>query len=93
MNKIQNKITTSHWYLLRSDSKGSSITSSASSIIMISMLSLYECITHSSSISLEEIKLIAIVIWISTYQKILFENTISKVIQEILSDTKILWVM
>ena len=93
MNKIQNKITTSHWYLLRIDSKGSSITSSASSIIMISMLSLYECITHSLSISLEEIKLIAIVTWISTSQEILFENTISKVIQEILSDTKILWVM
>ena len=93
MNKIKNKIASSHWYLLRSDSKRSWITSSALSIIMISMLSLYECITHSSSISLEEIKLIAIVIWISTYQKILFENTISKVIQEILSDTKVLWVM
>ena len=31
---------------------------------MISMLSLFECITCSSSLSLEEIKLIAIVNWI-----------------------------
>ena len=31
---------------------------------MISVLSLFECIMHSSSLSLEEIKLIAIVNWI-----------------------------
>ena len=31
---------------------------------MISILSLFECITRSSSVSLEEIKLIAIAIWI-----------------------------
>ena len=31
---------------------------------MISMLSLFECITYSSSLSLEEIKSVAIVIWI-----------------------------
>ena len=38
--------------------------SSALSLIVISMLSPFECITHSSSLSLEEIKLIAIVNWI-----------------------------
>ena len=40
-------------------------TLSASSLIIIYMLSLFECITHSSSLSIEEIKLIAIVSWIS----------------------------
>ena len=46
-------------YLLRSGLK----SSSALSLIMISILSLFECITRSSSssLSLEEIKLIAIV--------------------------------
>ena len=52
------------WYLERSDWKGS-ITQSALSLIMISMLSLFECITCSSSLSLEEIKLIAVVNCIS----------------------------
>ena len=37
------------------------ITSSASSLIMISMLSLFEGITPSSSLSMKEIKLFAIV--------------------------------
>ena len=43
-----------------SESKSSSKTSSASSLIMISILSLLECITRSSSLSMEEIKLFAI---------------------------------
>ena len=43
------------------DLKISSITSSASSLIMISMISLFECITRSSSLSIEAIKLFAIV--------------------------------
>ena len=42
----------------------SSITSSTLLLVMISMLSLFECITCSSSLSLEEIKLIAIVNWV-----------------------------
>ena len=42
------------WYLERSDSKSSSITSSALSLVMISMLSFFECITCSSSVSLED---------------------------------------
>ena len=37
------------------------ITSSVSSLFMISMLSLFECIAYSSSLSIEEIKLVAIV--------------------------------
>ena len=51
------------WYLHSSDSKRSSINSSALSLIMISLLSLFECITRSSSLPLKEIKLIAIVNW------------------------------
>ena len=43
-----------------SESKKSFITSSASSLIMISVLPLFECITHSSSLSMEEMKLFAI---------------------------------
>ena len=52
------------WYLFWSDLKIFSINLSASSLNMISILSLFECITHSSSLCLEEIKLIAIVYWI-----------------------------
>ena len=52
------------WYLFLSALNNFSITSSASSLIMISMLSLFECITRSSSWSLEEIKLFAIANWI-----------------------------
>ena len=44
-----------------SESKGSFITSCASLLIMISILSLFECITYSSSLSMEEIKFFAIV--------------------------------
>ena len=67
MNIIMEKLTTlidvsnPIWYLERNDSKISSIASSALSLIMISMLSLLECITRSSLVSLEEIKLTAIV--------------------------------
>ena len=45
----------------RTDLKSFLIASSALSLIMISLLSLFECIAHSLSLSLEEIKLIAIV--------------------------------
>ena len=41
--------------------RSSSIISSASSLIMVSMLSLFECIARSSSLSMEEIKLFTIV--------------------------------
>ena len=44
-----------------SESKSCFITSSASLLILISILSLFECITRSSSVSMEEIKLFAIV--------------------------------
>ena len=47
-----------------SESKSSFVTWFASSLIMVSMLSLVECITHSSSLFIKEIKLIAIVSWI-----------------------------
>ena len=57
-NRRQNHYLSS----ILSESKGFFIASSASSLIMISMLSLSECITRSSSLlSLEEIKLIVIV--------------------------------
>ena len=53
------------WYLFLSDLKSSLITSSALSLIMISILSIFECVTWSSSLSsLEEVKLIFIVCWI-----------------------------
>ena len=47
----------------RTDLKSSSITPSALSLIMSSMLSLFEFISRSLSVFLEEIKLIAIVNW------------------------------
>ena len=47
-------------YLFLSESK----SSSALSFIMISMLSIFECITRSSSLSMKKLKLIAIVNWI-----------------------------
>ena len=46
------------WYLERSDLKSSSITSSALSLIMISISSLFECSARYTSLSLEDIKLI-----------------------------------
>ena len=51
-------------YLFLSESKSSFITLSALSFIMISMLSIFECITRSSSLSMKKLKLIAIVNWI-----------------------------
>ena len=50
------------WYLKKSDRKSSSITSSALLLIMISMLSFFECITGLSSFPLEEINLKLIVV-------------------------------
>ena len=66
MNMIKDKLTTFYRFQIilksfLSESKISFTSSSASSLIMISMLSLFECITHSSSLSTEEIKLMAIV--------------------------------
>ena len=52
------------WYLLLNESKSYLITSSAPSLIMISMLPLFECITCYSSLSMEEINLFANVNWI-----------------------------
>ena len=53
------------WYMFLSDSKSPFITSSNWSFILISMLSLFECLSCSSSLSsLEEIKLIVIANWI-----------------------------
>ena len=52
------------WYLFLSDLKGSSIISSISSLIIVSMLSLFEWITFSWSLSIEENTLVAIVNWI-----------------------------
>ena len=49
------------WFLERSDWKSAFITSSALWLIMISMLPLFEFITHFWLLSLEKIKLIAIV--------------------------------
>ena len=43
------------FHLVRSDSKRFLLTSSALSLIMISILSLFEYITHSSSLYLENI--------------------------------------
>ena len=60
-----------------SDLESSSITSSASSLIMISILSLFDCITWSSSLPSEEIKLIAIVNWIFHVSDILKSFMIS----------------
>ena len=49
------------FYLEGSDCESSFIKSSALSLIMISMLSLFECITRSASLSLEDLKLFAVV--------------------------------
>ena len=60
MNIIEDKLTTFYWFKIIvmsifSESKNYFITSSASSFIMIFMLSLFECITRSSSLSMEEV--------------------------------------
>ena len=52
------------WYLLRSYSKHFSVILFALSLIMISVVSLFECIRRSSSLPLEEINSIVIVGWI-----------------------------
>ena len=57
-------VSNSIWYLERSDLTSSSITYSVLSLIIISMMSLFESITHSSSIFLWETKLIVFVSWI-----------------------------
>ena len=62
MNKIERKSlpfidSNLFRYLFLSESKNLS----ASSLIMVSMLSLFECVTRSSSLSKEEIKLFTIV--------------------------------
>ena len=49
------------WYLFLNKLNSSSITSSDLSLILIYMLSLFECITRSSSLSSIEDELIAIV--------------------------------
>ena len=60
MNIIEDKLTTFCWFkvavmFIFSESKNYFITSSASSFIMIFMLSIFECITRSSSLSMEEV--------------------------------------
>ena len=57
-------VSNSIWYLEKSVWKSSCINSLALSLIVISVLSLFECFTRSPSVSLEELKLIAIVKWI-----------------------------
>ena len=69
MNITEDTLTTVHdskllWYLILNESKSFFVTSSASSFIMIFMLSLFKCIICSSSLSMEETRLIAIASWI-----------------------------
>ena len=67
-NTMKDKTTTSHWcfqIILTSINPNTfSITLSALSLIVISMLSFFECITYSSSLSLEEKKEVTIVKWV-----------------------------
>ena len=77
MDIIEDKTTTFHyffklfWYLLTTDLKSYSITLSASLLILISMLSVVECIIRSSSLSSSE-KIKPIVIhWILELSDIL----------------------
>ena len=67
------------WYLEINNSGSSLITLSALSLIMISMLSLFECITWFLSVSLEDIKLIASVNWNFYTSKILKIINVSQV--------------
>ena len=53
-----------HYLSSMNESKSYFVTSFASSLIMISMLSHFEYIARSSSLSIEEIKLIVTVSWI-----------------------------
>ena len=52
------------WISILSESKSYLITSFASSLIMISTFSFFECIAPSASLSIKEIKITAIVSWI-----------------------------
>ena len=56
------------WYLLRTDSKSNSIISSALTLIMTQMVSLFEYITLSLSLFLEKINLISFLIEFCTHQ-------------------------
>ena len=60
-NRLPFTDSTLLYILFLSESKSSFINSSASLLIMISMLSLFESITRSSPLSMEEIKLFPIV--------------------------------
>ena len=60
-NRLPFTDSTLFYILFLSESKSSFINSSASLLIMISMLSLFESITRSSPLSMEEIKLFPIV--------------------------------
>ena len=53
------------WYIFLSESKSYFMTLSASSLIMISMLPFFECISRSLSLSMIEINAFAIVNWIT----------------------------
>ena len=76
---MKNKLTTFYrfWFILISIFewfKKFFMISSAPSLIMIFMLSLFECITCSSSLPIDELKLIAIVNWtfhVSNFLKLL----------------------
>ena len=57
------------WYLWRSDWGSISINSSSLLLIVISTLSLFECIMHSSSLTLEEINWAVIVNWMPHVSK------------------------
>ena len=66
MNSIEDKLATFidskiFWYIFLRESKSYFVTLSASSLIIIFMLLLFECIGCSSSLSMEEIMLFAIV--------------------------------
>ena len=56
-------VSNSIWYLERSSSRSYLVTSFTLSYVITFVLSLFQCITCSSSVSLEEIKLTAIVNW------------------------------
>ena len=58
------KYLIAHLHLFLSESKSSFVTWSASSLIMIYMLQLFECITCSSSLSLKKIRLFAMANWL-----------------------------
>ena len=66
LNIIEGKLITFYWFQITlisilSESKSSFITSSASSLMMISMLLLLECITCSSSLFMEKSYLLLLI--------------------------------